>query len=258
MIRLLITIVLTILLCLHGLDLIAQKIKVVTTSIEDIDNKLVIKYDFVKSKENQQFSVSLQITGSSGNMIPSKSLTGNVGDSIEGGTNKQIIWDYIADGIVLKDDINIEVIAYLLPEIGSTSNVSMTKALFLSTICPGLGLSKIKKRPYWLMGIVGFGCLGTSYYLNKQANKNYTSYIENNVDELNDGLLSKSQNQNQLSKTFAYTAIGVWGINLVWTAIKAKRNYQKTTSLINKQQFFFYSGVDPFTKTAGFSFKYRF
>jgi hypothetical protein len=78
------------------------------------------------------------------------------------------------------------------------------------------------------------------------------------VDELNDELLSESLNKEKLSKTFVYSAIGIWGINLVWTAIKAKHNNQKTTTMLNKQQFFFYSGFDPYYKTTSLIIKYRF
>jgi len=246
--------ILFIFLNLQGTNILAQKIKVTTKSIEDIDNKLVIKYDLVKSKANQHFKVSLEITSTKGLSISINALSGDIGDSIPGGINKQIVWDYNADGIVLNEDISIVVIANLLE-----TDVSMIKALALSSIWPGLGMSKMEKNgPYWLMGIVGYGSLGASVFLNKKANENYESYKENTLDELNDGFLSKSQSQIKLSKTLAYSAIGIWGINLVWTAIKAKRYNQKTISMLKKQQLFFYTGYDPHTKTKGFTLKYRF
>jgi hypothetical protein len=242
-----------------SLGLKAQKIKVVTTSIVEIDNKLVISYDLVKSKETQQFYISLEITSSTGNKISIKSLEGDIGNQVTGGTNKQIVWDYNADGIVLHDNINIEIFADPIIEKILTTKVSTGKALILSTILPGAGLSKIEKgKPYWLIGTAAYGLLGYSYMLNKKANENYDSYISNTDKTLNDQLLSDSQRQNKLSKTMAYTAIGIWSVNMVWTAIKAKKSKAIDISYIKNKNLQFCAGYDPWTKTAGFNLKLRF
>jgi hypothetical protein len=254
MMKLLTIITFSILLILQGFELIAQKIKVVTTSIEDVDNKLLIKYDLLKSKAAQYFIVSLEITNSEGYPIPVKSLSGDIGDNISGGTNKQIVWDYNADKIIMQQDINIQVVAYLKGE-----KVGLSKALILSTLWPGMGMyKKDKGKPYWMLGIAGYGSLGASYFLNKKANDNYDAYIRNNVDEQNDKLLSKSQNQNRLSKTVAYSAIGIWCINMVWTTIKAKNFKQKGVAMYKNQNLIFYTVYDPYTKTSGFTLKLNF
>jgi hypothetical protein len=238
---------------LQTLYLVAQRIKITTTSIEDVNNKLVIKYGFINSSPKDLFKVVIIIKASSGQAISISDLSGDIGDNITGGTNKQIIWDYNADGIIMEDNIKVEVLAHLI-----MPDVSMGKALTLSTIWPGLGLSKINKKPYWIIGVVAYGSLAGSYFMNKKANNSYTAFLENTEDELSDGLLSTSQSQNQLSKTLAYSAIGIWGINLVWTAIKAKKGNQSTIGILNKQKLFFSTSFDPFTKTKGFSLTYRF
>ncbi len=244
----------------QGNDLNAQKIKVVTLSIQDIDNKLVINYDFVKSKEKQHFKVTLQITSSSGNPITIKSLSGDIGEDIPGGPDKQIIWDYNADGIVLQDKINIEIFADLIiDESEPVKSISGGKAILLSTIVPGLGLSGLDKgKPYWLMGIAAYGTLGYSYILNKKANENYDSYLANTDKDINDELLSDSQSQNKLSKTMACTAAGIWGINMIWTAIKAKNRNKKNIGLLSNPNFNLYSVYEPFTKTSGLGIKLTF
>jgi len=238
---------------LQAFDLFAQKIKAITTSIEDVNNKLVVKYGLIKSKDKQRFKVALIIRGASGQIITTNALSGDIGDNIAGGPNKQIVWDYNTDKIVLDEEIKIEVVASLIkPDVG------LGKALALSTLWPGWGLSKLDKKPYWLLGIAGYGCLGVSYVMNKNANSNYQYYLDNTQDELSEGFLSKSQSQNQLSKTMAYSAIGIWGINLVWTAIKAKKTNQSAISMLNKQKLFICTGFDPYTKTQGFTLRYRF
>lgn len=234
--------------------MLAQEIKVNTTSIEDIDNKLVIKYDIINSTEDQNFDITLQILTSARGVITTNSLSGDIGKNVKGGKNKQIIWDYTSDNIVLQDNINIIVAADLMK-----NSVGIGKALILSAVCPGLGISTLDKgKPYWLLGVVGYASLGASYLFNKKANDNYNLYIKNTDESLNDGLLADSQSQNKLSKTMAYTAIGIWSVSFIWTAIRAKNKNQSTISMLNQQKIFFYTGVDPYTKTAGFSLKYRF
>ncbi len=252
MIKLLITCLLTMLLGFQVTELIAQNVKVQTTSIEDIDNKLVVKYEIIDSKVSERFNVSIEITSSTGQNIQPNTITGDVGNKISGGPDKQIVWDYAVDGFVMKGNINIEVIAIPL------ANFSLAKSLFLSTLYPGLGIYKIdKKKPYLLFGVAGYGCLATSIFLNIKANDNYNSYLNNTDDNLNDDLLTKSQSQNNLSKTLAYSTIGIWGINLIWTAIKVKQKNNLTLSMLDKQ-LLFYSAYDPNTRTNSLMLRYRF
>jgi hypothetical protein len=243
-----------------GLNLLAQKAKVANTSVEDVDNKLVITYDILNAKASQSFNVSLEITGSSGDVISAYSLSGDIGENVTGGSNKQIIWDYNSDRIVVNEMIYFEIIALPIQSgISEVKDVNTGKAILLSTILPGLGLTNIKSGgPYWLMGIAGYGCLGASYFYNKKANESYTTYLENTDASQNDELLSDSQSQNLLSKTFAYSAIGIWSINIVWTAIAANRLKQKKIGLINNRNLLLYAGFDPFTKASSFTFKLNF
>jgi len=237
-----------------SLNLLSQEFKVHTTSIEVVDNKLVVKYDIENSTESQSFNVMLEISSSARSIISTNSLTGDIGEGVKGGPNKQIIWDYLADRIVLQDNINIIVTAKLMK-----TQASLSKVLLLSAVCPGAGLSSVQKgKPYWLMGIVGYAGLGASYLLNKKAKNSYDSYVNNKDESLNDGLLADARSQDKLSKTMAISSIGIWGVGLIWTALKAGNGKQKSITMLNRQRLFFYSGVNPYTKTAGFTLKYRF
>ncbi|MDF1551256.1 MAG: hypothetical protein P1P88_25775, partial [Bacteroidales bacterium] len=89
-------------------------------------------------------------------------------------------------------------------------------------------------------------------------NDSYSSYLSNTDKNLNDGLLSDSQNQNKRAKAMGYTAVGIWGINLIWTAIKVKNSKQNEISSLNNKNFVFYTGYDPFTKTASFNLRIQF
>jgi hypothetical protein len=249
-----ITLIFILLIHFKWFNLNAQKTQVLIKSIEDLNNKLIIKYDFADSKESQRFNVTLDITSSTGQIIHANSLSGDLGNRIKGGTNKEISWDYVADGIVMNGNLNFEVIAIL-----TSANQNIAKSLLLSTAWPGLGMTRVdKKKPYWIMGIAGYGCIGASVYLNKKSNDNYTTYLNNNIDSENDNLFNKSQSLNTLSKSLAYTAIGIWGINLIWTTIIINRKNKADIGFFNNQNLLFYSVYDPVTKIKGFSLKFNF
>jgi len=109
------------------------------------------------------------------------------------------------------------------------------------------------------MGIAGYGLLGASVYLNKKAVTDYNNYLTEEDPADSEDLYNRSEENNNLSKILAYQAIGIWTINLVWTALKAKNSKNTVTGSLNKKQrIFFYSGIDPRTKSAGFTIKYRF
>ncbi|RLD78886.1 MAG: hypothetical protein DRJ10_09645 [Bacteroidetes bacterium] len=247
--------ILTICLFFSGFELQAQSVKVETSNLEIVNNKLIIDYNFIKSKSTQRFNVWVEITKSTGEKINAQSFSGDIGDDLKGGENKQIIWDYNKDGIILNDDITVEVFANI-----TVLGPGMGKALLLSTIFPGLGLSKIDPgKPYWLMGVVGYGLLGGSLLMNKTAVQNYEDYLNTEDPIDSEDLFSRSEENSKLSKTFAYSAIGIWAVNLIWTAVKAKNSQSAITgSLNNKQKVFLYGGLDPKTKSAGFTLKYRF
>jgi hypothetical protein len=239
-------------------NLWSQKIKIETSSVSDQNNKLVINYNLLKAKSGVLYEITLEITGSGGNKIPAKSLTGDIGSNISGGFNKQIIWDYNSDGIVLRDNIFIELFAIPVGGELTESNMGMGKSVLLSALVPGLGIEKGK--PYWLIGIAAYGSIGYSVFLNKRAVDSYTKYKQSLDEATNDELLQKSMDQNNLSKTMAYTAAGIWGVNLVWTMLKASKTKGKNITIgklgLNNVQF--YSGYNPKAKTAGFHLKFSF
>ena len=233
----------------------AQKVTVETTNLEIIDNELIIEYNFIKSKENHRYNVWVEVTKSSGEKINALSFNGDVGDNLLGGENKRIVWNYNRDGIVINDDINIEVFASI-----TVLGPGMGKAIMLSAIFPGLGLSKLDPgKPYWLMGLAGYGLLTGSVLLNKQASSYYEDYKSAEDEFERDDLFYNSESKAGLSKTLGYSAIGIWGISIIWTAIKASSSKSTDFGKLNKKQkVFFYSGIDPRTKSAGFTLKYKF
>lgn len=234
--------------------LLGQKVKVETTKLEIKDNKLVISYSFVKSKKNQLFDVWLSIKTETGKVINANSLSGDIGKNILGGEDKQIVWDFNKDGIILNEEVSVEVLTDIV-----SAGASSGKAILLSSIVPSLGLTNLDKgNPYWLLGVATYGALGASVFLNNKAVTDYDSYKTERNKETSNTLFSNSEKNEQLSKTMAYSAAGIWAVSMVWTVIKAKKSGKSVASSFNKKKLFFHTGINPKTKIAGFSLKYRF
>jgi len=75
------------------------------------NDSLIIEYNILGTNQNEMFNVSLEISDNTGAKINAVTLTGDIGDSIKGGINKQIIWNLSADNIFLSANINVEIIA---------------------------------------------------------------------------------------------------------------------------------------------------
>ncbi len=102
------------------------------------------------------------------------------------------------------------------------ARVKTGKHLLQSTIWPGWGLTSISNgKPYWLIGIAGAGCIGSSVYYNYQANTNYNDYLDSNDPAKINTYFDDAVMQDNISKALAYTAAGIWVADLGIVFIKA-------------------------------------
>lgn len=222
-------------------------------------DKLHIYYDILNSQPSDRFDVSLSITDDAGNPIKATSLTGDIGKNIAGGSNKHIIWDIIADRVEVEGDI--VVIADLMPAPSEVSesgkSFSRSGLIIQSLILPGLGMTRLTGDPHWIRGAVGYGCLAGSVVLNKLAISTYSDFKNANSIEEANSLLDKSTQQDNISEVLAYTALGIWIVDIVWTLVG--------TSDINKQSasrsargISIGTGFDSYSKTPLLAFTYNF
>jgi len=231
------------------------------------ENRLTIEYDILNSVQKNIFTVWVVITDNTGNSLDPVSLSGDVGEIIPGGMNKIVTWDIEKDKVLLNQEIFVEVrIEDITPRVkkkeifldNTTTPFKKGGLIFTSTLLPGTGLTKINYgKPFWLIGITGYGCIATSVIYNKKAADNYKSYIDSyDLIESSD-FYDKSQGQDRSSKIMAYTAIGIWVADLIWvTASVNKKN--KKILLRKDQSFKIGSYIDPYTKSPLVKLTYRF
>ncbi|MBN1415680.1 MAG: hypothetical protein JW973_11315 [Bacteroidales bacterium] len=227
-------------------------------SLKISDHQLIIKYDIQHSTINDVFRIWVMITDSAGQKYNATSLTGDIGNNVSGGPDKIVIWDMEKDGYYRNIEVYVEIKAEKvepvagIPDKDIKADVKKTKEresvkeyktiglLTRSVVMPGWGQSVVSdKKPYYycLMGLIGYGCIGTSIYLNYKANDNYDQYKETYVYDLDNAvsLYDKATAQYQTSNILGFCAAAIWIADIAWAAVSAARyrSQLKTTSINN-------------------------
>ena len=142
-----------------------------------------------------------------------------------------------------------------------TKSAQVGTNLLLSTVCPGWGLTRLSGgKPYWLIGVVGYGCIASSYYLNTLASSNYDKYLNssdiNQEDEMDD-YYNTGKKQYTASNVLALSAIAIWVADLGVTWIKASK-MKRSAASATSGSFSVGSSYDYYTDTPLISFFYTF
>jgi hypothetical protein len=235
------------------------KVEISQPELKFINDQLIIKYDILGVKPDDRFKVQLEITDSTGKYIEPYSISGDIGDSISGGSLKSIVWDLAADSVFIDQRLFIEVIVEKMetPEKVVISPVNNDSILvnkeqeaiqqgnevstlsesekpevkipvykknnfLLSMVFPGWGLTRLSNgKPYWLLGIAAVGCFATSIYFDRLAVSSYDDY-KNSMDPIeSDNYFNNAETQVLISNICAYSAIAIWVVDLGVVAIRA-------------------------------------
>jgi len=214
------------------------------------NDTLLVTFDLDKAGKNEWFNISLKITTVSGKIIEPNALSGDVGAKIAGGKSKQIVWNIRDDNIAINESIAVEVTA--IPGENNLKFVSRGKAVLLSAVVPGLGLTKLDNGgAYWLMAIVFYSAAAGSYFCYSQANHTYDEYLGAETGSERDNLYQNVQNQKNNANLLICTAGAVWLGNMIWTL--TARNKTKKDYGIS-----FGGTFDPIVKTPVINISYKF
>jgi hypothetical protein len=257
------------------------------------NDSLIIRYDILDANDKDKFNIYLEITDFSGARINAYSLTGDIGDSIKPGANRQIIWNLSADSIFIDNTINVEIIADKLvisevlmeerdlvefssdsvktediPDKAFSDNViekseakvtrvNVGNHLLQSAIFPGWGLTRLNNgKPYWLFGIAGIGCITASVYFNQKAHLSYDDYLNSPDDDIT-GYYDDAVSQGNFSKIFAWSAVVIWIADLGITGLKAS-GMNRSYRISKLDAFSIRPSLDIKTDTPTLSFYYNF
>jgi len=126
-----------------------------------------------------------------------------------------------------------------------------------SVALPGLGLSRYRQKPHWIRGVLGYGCLGGSVALSYIAYDSYTAYQTADNEADMEDFFSKAQSRKSTSEILAYTAIGIWVADLVWTFIGTSDLSKKQTAG-DLKGFSIGTTVEPVSSVPLIALRYRF
>ncbi len=248
------------------------EITITRPRLELDENKIIIEYDILNSQQTDFFLIWIEVTDATGRIIRAVSLSGDFGEDIKGGVNKKITWNFEQDDIILDGEIHIEVKAEKkkLPEVQKEiipvettpatdlKTVSKGNMVLSSIILPGWGQSKVNQgKPYWLIGVAGYGCIAGSVYLNKKAINTYDDYESLlDIGERNT-LYDQAVRQDKISEYLAFTAAGIWTINLIWV-LATPNKANNTAAFMKQRKYNIAPSYDPYLKSTGFTLSYRF
>ncbi|HUX59609.1 MAG TPA: hypothetical protein VMV77_21745 [Bacteroidales bacterium] len=193
----------------------SQSVSITTPRVEFNGDQLLISYDVISKNLTDQFYVWIEIEKKNGEPIQVKALSGDVGENVKGGANKQISWIPEKDSIFLNEEVFVEVKAEKY-----VKSFNKGSAMLMSTVMPGLGQTKISKgKPWWLTGVAAYGALAGGLIVHNSYIKTFDSYrIEENPSVRAD-LLNQAQQQMNLSSVLIVSGAAIWAANIFWVAM---------------------------------------
>lgn len=200
-------------ICSHSFS---QGILITKPELRADGEVIIISYDIISRLNNDIFYIWVEITRTDGRVIHPTRLTGDIGEKIKAGQNKEIRWDISNDTISLNEEISVEVK-------GEKYVKSFTRAgvLARSLVLPGWGHTVAKPgKPWWIAGIAAYGSLSGGFYHHRKYLQNYKLYHEQRSSaDLRAEYYEKAQKEDNLSREFFYGAAAIWTADLIWTAV---------------------------------------
>ena len=133
---------------------------------------------------------------------------------------------------------------------------SRTGLMLQSLAVPGLGLSRFTGKPHWIRAVAGYGCLTGAVILNRKGITTFES-----VDGIRDpsdaeDAFNRSVRQDNLSEALAFTAIGIWVADILWTWAGTS-GLENKPIISNGPGISLGTGIDPGTSVPLISFWYN-
>jgi len=234
--------------------------RIINIDFNLVGEDIVITYGIVNYAPGEKFNITIEVITESGKKLNARSLTGDVGSNITGGSKKQVTWDFKKDNIVLTEGIYVEVIAKSLLVIEKPEppkEKGLGGAFVKSLVFPGWGNSSISGGPYWLLGFAGYGCAAGSVLMNKQGYQSLEDYkVSLNIDE-RDQLFSDAESKNQLSTILMAGAAAIWVTDITILLIKGNKPQNLTYKQNSTGPKLGYS-IDPISKSPLMTLKITF
>lgn len=216
-----------------------------SATITDVDfrienNLIVVNYSIIGAQNNELFEIGLKFIPESGQALIPISVSGDIGQNINGGFNKTIFWDIDKDNLEISGVVRASVsiisshIFVSEPYIDTRQSV-MEKPLggpgyaFLSFFVPTLGgyfVEKNKTRPI-IFSVTEATIAGYLISLNNKK-KQYETDLDNALtqtarNEIRDNISTVEDRYYNSMATFGM----IWAVDVIWVAVKGARNMKQ-------------------------------
>lgn len=202
-----------------------------------------IIYDINNAKEDEKFKVNLKIKDSKGKVIPIKHIDGSIHDWYSGGKNKSILWDAKKDDLMLND--NIEIVLTAQKEF----KFPFKQHLLKSVIFPGWGEYRMyNKKHYAYLGVVAYGGMIGSFFLNQDARYFYDQYL--NSYDINES--KRLYDNARFGKSMSKISFGIGAAAWVYGIYRVlrKSNKLKEDLTPEKSKYYFNHEQESFPSVA--------
>jgi len=200
-----------------------ENIRISTPDVSMVTNVLTVRYDLTGCGTGDYISIRLVVLNSKGDTIKPVYVTGDIGSRVNCGFGKKIEWNIARDNVFVNEDFDIQVIgtpvvqgmpSYIQPK----KTLSRGIVLLSSALLPGLGQKKASgKGGYLALSGLVYGAGGaslTSYLISKRIYDDYKAASGAEGDEL----FTMSEKLFDLSQYLLYGAVGLWAVNMIWSA----------------------------------------
>ena len=207
--------------CSEGI--IKAQVEQISTPYLELKNEQIhISYQIINSSPNDRYKIWIEASDNHDEPIQAKALIGDIGDNVQGGGTRQIIWNYKLDHVSVEEGVFIRVLGEHMPEEATINadaeNINRTGAILRSLAFPGWGLTGLNgNKSHLLKGVAAYSGIVSALVFNNLAVDSYDKYKSSYDESELNTLFQKSVRQDHISEFSAYAAIGIWLLDLVWT-----------------------------------------
>jgi len=186
--------------------------------------------------------------------LDAKNVTGDVGEKISAGEDKEIIWDLVADNIFLKETINVKLVADVKRDF---SYYSFNKLLISSIIVPGMGRHKFdRSKKQYYAGMIGYTCILTGLVTKSSSNKSFNRYSIEKDAALRQKYFNRSNTYRSIATLTFISAASIWATDI--TLLYLKKLNSKSTASNFQNNLNFAMSYNYFSQKPMFGLNYRF
>lgn len=211
----------------------SQNYSVSNVSLINTGASLAIKYDLNTNNQTDIFEVNIKVFRQDGTEFKTKTITGTIGKNQTAGSGKLIHWFAYKDGFLIDEDIFVDIIVRK-----QNYEVPLTSHLIKSAVIPGWGDYNLTNGKFhFLKGLMGYGLVSSSIYMNQQAYNNRQDYLNATQTDIRNKKYDTYTQQNTSSYILAGIAVAWWAYDFY--SVIQKRNKLNKEITPQKSRYYF-------------------